>query len=250
MNGAAGIPSGEILFLRVAPPGVVRPLKVSGSKRPNRLRAAFAPNGARGRAMQRPITSFWIGLGRGVRIPGRELLDRLRQGAVEEIVDIGCAGALDPALTRGDLVLSSDDLVFDAAAPLSVRRRAGIVPLLQEVAARRGVGLKVAPILTHERFIADRSARIELFERTGCAAVQMEHAWFLQRLQPLLPAGRFEQLRVTHLVLITDAVPHSDSRRASARSVRDALAGYLLPGCGAGISSLRREVLNSWPEAL
>ena len=31
-------------------------------------------------------------------------------------VDIGCAGALDPSLRRGDLVLSSDDLPSDGEA--------------------------------------------------------------------------------------------------------------------------------------
>jgi purine-nucleoside phosphorylase len=171
----------------------------------------------------------------------------MRQGAIDEIVDIGCAGALDPSLGRGDLVLSSDDLPFDATIPIDVRRRSGLGSLLQGVAARRGVRLKAAPILTHERFISERNARIGLFERTGCAAVQMEHAWFLQRLQALLPAESFEELRVTHLVLITDAVPPNNSRRAAARSTVDALAGYLLPGCRGGIASLRREVLGSWP---
>ena len=247
MSGGAGIQSGEILFLRVAPRALVRPLKRSGRGGPNRLGAVFGPNGTRGRSAQRIITSLWIGLGRGVRVPGGELLERLRQGAIEEIVGIGCAGALDPALRRGDLVRSSDDLAFDAPVPIGVRRRAGLGTLLKEVAARRGVGLRVAPILTHERFISDRNARIELFERTGCAAVQMEHAWFLQRLQTLLPAERFAQLRVTHLVLITDAVPPSASRRATARSIRHALSGYLMPGGDGGIASLRREVLGSWP---
>ena len=249
MKGEAGIQSGEILFLRIAPRGLIRPLKRTAWRGPNRLGAVFAPNGIRGRAGERRITSFWIGLGRGGRLPGRELLERMREGAIDEIVDIGCAGALDPALRRGDLVLSSDDLTFDAAVPLDVRRRPGLGSLLQEVAVRRGVGLRVAPILTHERFIAGRNARKELFERTGCAAVQMEHAWFLQRLRQLLPADRFEQLRVTHLVLITDAVPLSNSRRATARSLRHALAGYLLPGGKGGIASLRREVLGSWPTA-
>jgi len=249
MKGAAGIQSGEILFLRVPPGGLIRPLKRTGRRGPNRLGAVFAPNGIRSLVGGRNMTAFWIGLGRGVRLPGLELLERMGEGAIEEIVDIGCAGALDPALRRGDLVLSSDDLDFDAAIPLGVRRRAGLGSLLQEVAARRGVGLRVAPILTHERFIADRNARIELFERTGCAAVQMEHAWFLQGLRQLLPAERFEEIRVTHLVLITDAVPLSNSRRATARSLRHALAGYLLPGGKGGIASLRREVLGSWPTA-
>ena len=249
MKGGDGIQSGEILFLRVAPRRLIRPLKRSGWRGPKRLRAVFAAEGIHGRVGERKITSFWIGLGRDVRLPGGELLERLRQGAIEEIVDIGRAGALDPSLRRGDLVLSSDDLTFDAAVPLGVRRRSGLGSLLQEVAACRDAALKVAPILTHERFISDRNTRIELFERTGCAAVQMEHAWFLQRLQALLPAESFEQLRVTHLVLITDAVPLSNSRRATARTRREALVGYLLPWGGNGIASLRKEVLSRWPAA-
>jgi hypothetical protein len=247
--GTLGTRSGEILFLRFPPGGIIRPAGRSGWRGPNRLGAAFAPNGIRGRVGQRSITSFWVGLGRNVRLPGRELLERMREGAITEVIDIGCAGALDPRLCRGDLVMSSDDLAFDAAVPMGVGRRTGLASLLREVAAGRGAGLQVAPILTHERFIAGRNERIELFERTGCAAVQMEHAWFLQRLQSLLPPDRFEQIRVTHLVLITDAVPRSNSRSATARSTRDALAGYLLPGGRDGIASLRREVLGSWPAA-
>jgi hypothetical protein len=242
--------SGEILFLRVPPGGLIRPAELSGWRGPNRLGAVFAPNGIRGRVGARRITSFWIGLGRGVRVPGGELLKGIRAGAVTEIIDIGCAGALDPGLSRGDLVLSSGDLAFDAAVPLGVRRRTGLGCLLGEAAARRGVGFQTAPILTHERFIAGPDERIELFERTGCAAVQMEHVWFLQRLkQQLSSPDLFENIRVTHLVLITDAVPASSRRTAAVRAAVGALAGYLLPGGKNGIASLRREVLGSWPVA-
>jgi purine-nucleoside phosphorylase len=182
-----------------------------------------------------------------VRVPGRQLLERIREGAISEIVDIGCAGALDPGLRRGDLVLSSQDIAFDDAVPVAVHRRPELRSPLQAVAARRGVVLQVAPILTHERFIASRAERIELFERTSCAAVQMEHAWFLQLLKPLLTADRYEKIRITHLVLITDAVPRGTGRMAAARSTWDALSGYAFTGGSAGMMSLRREVLSSWP---
>ena len=193
------------------------------------------------------IVSFQKRKRRGKRFRKRELLQRLRDGTVQEIIDIGCAGALDPDLHRGDLVLSSDDLSFDSPVPVGVRRRAGLASLLQEVAARRGVGLRAAPILTHERFIAGRDERLELFESTGCAAVQMEHVWFLRLLQQLLQKDRFEQLRFTHVVLITDVVPAAASCRVRIRSQWDALTGYLLPRGRGGIASLRREVLGSWP---
>jgi hypothetical protein len=247
VKDASGKKAAEILFLRVAPRGLIRPVSGTRGSGPNRFGAVFAADGIRGRVGERDFASFWIGMGRRVRMPGRQLLQRLREGGITDIVDIGCAGALDTALRRGDLVLSSADFPFDAAVPIGVHRRGGLDSLLQDVAASRGVRLHAAPVLTHERFISSRAERIELFERTGCAAVQMEHAWFLQLLQTLLPVDRYEKIRVTHLVLITDAVPRSTGRMASARSWRDALVGYLLPGGRDGIASLRRQVLSSWP---
>jgi hypothetical protein len=238
--------SGETLFLRVPPRGLLKSAGGIGRRGTPRFAAVFAPNGFCGRVGKGTITCFWIGMGRRVRLPGRELLEGLRRGATAEIVDIGCAGALDPGLERGDLVLSSDDIAFDSAVPLAVRRRPGLEVILREVAAGRGVNLRRAPILTHERFVSRRADRIELFERTGCTAVQMEHVWFLQLLRRLLTADRFDKIRVTHLVLITDAVPRSGSRGATARSNWDALTGYAFPGGSGGIMSLRREVLNLW----
>jgi hypothetical protein len=238
--------SEEILFLRVPPRGLLKPLGGIRSRRPIRLSAVFDRNGCSGRIGERRITCFWIGMGRRVRVPGRKLLERIRGGAAAQLVDIGCAGALDPGLQRGDLVLSGNDIAFDSTVPVAVHRRTGLEVILQEVAAGRGVNLRRAPILTHERFVSSRADRIELFERTGCAAVQMEHVWFLQLLRRLLTADRFDEIRVTHLVLITDAVPRSGSRCVTARSNWDALTGYAFPGGSGGIMSLRREVLNLW----
>ena len=75
----------------------------------------------------------------------------------------------------------------------------------------------------------------------------MEHLWFLRLLQSLTSADCFNNIRVTHLVLITDAVPRSASRTATARSTWDALRGYAFPGGSTGIMSLRRELLSRWP---
>ncbi|MBN2552010.1 MAG: hypothetical protein JXB06_04545 [Spirochaetales bacterium] len=240
---------GEILFLRVPPAGLVKPVGSVGRPVPARLRAVFDRDGFRGRAGQRSVTCFWIGMGRRVRVPGRRLLERIRCGEITEIIDIGCAGALDPALRRGDMVLSSDDIVFDGGLPVVVSRRPELSSILAEVAAGRGAAFRRAPILTHERFVARREQRIELFERTGCVAVQMEHAWFVRLLQQLLAADRFEKIRITHLVLITDAVPRGAGRRETMLSTWDALTGYTFPGGRCGIASLRREVLSRWPGA-
>lgn len=237
---------GEILFLRVPPRGLFKPVGDTGRRGPTRLMSVFASNGFPGRVGERSITCFWIGMGRRVRVPGRRLVERIREGAVAEIVDIGCAGALDPSLRRGDLVLSSRDISLDGGAEPVVHRRPELCSLLQEVAAGRGVGFRRAPILTHERFVAGREERTGLFHGTGCAAVQIEHLWFLRLLRSLLGAAPFKRIRVTHLVLITDAVPRSTDRMATVRSAWDALTGYAFPG-GGGITSLRREVLTHWP---
>ena len=241
--------AGEILFLRVPPAGLVRP--VGGNLRgDHRFAAVFARDGFRGRAGQCGITCFWIGMGRRVRVPGRKLLERIRCGAITEIIDIGCAGALDPCLRRGDLVLSSKDIAFDDSQPAAIRRHPQPMSFLSEVAAARGAAFRRGPILTHERLIARRAERIGLFERTGCVAVQMEHAWFLRLLQQRLAADRFDEIRITHLVLITDAVPRGAGRRETMLSVWDALTGYAVPGGRGGIASLRREVLNRWPGSI
>ncbi len=241
--------SGEILFLRVPPRGLIRETKDAGPRWQNRLSCVFASNGLRGRVGQRDITCFWIGLSRGVRKPGLQLLERIRAGIITEIIDIGCAGALDPSLRRGDLVLSSRDVAFDRVVPAAVQagyRGAELHSLLLDVARNRGVSLHTAPILTHERFVGRREERIELAEQTGCMAVQMEHLWFLGLLQSLTSVDCINNIRVTHLVLITDAVPRSTGRMANARSAWNALSGYALPGGSAGMMSLRREVLSRW----
>ncbi|UCF97045.1 MAG: hypothetical protein JSV89_17995 [Spirochaetaceae bacterium] len=243
MNDSAG----EILFLRVPPRGLVKPGGGAGRTGLTRLAAVFASNGFCGWVGERRITCFWIGMGRGVRVPGEELLDRMRSGRIVEILDIGCAGALDPSLRRGDLVLGSDDIAFDSGMPMAVRRHPGLQTLMQEGAASRGVSFRRAPILTHERFISSREERVELFERTGCVAVQMEQVWFLQRLQALVSAGSLEKIRITHLVLITDTVPQSSSRLTAAHSAWDALTGYVFPGGKGRIASLRSELLSRWP---
>jgi hypothetical protein len=237
-------PSGEILFLRVPPRGLVRP---AGGNSARPLRAVLAPDGFCGRVGERAITCFWIGLGRRVRTPGRILCEKLRGGTISEIVDIGCVGALDPSLRRGDLVLSSSDVAFDGGVPPAVIRRPELRSLFRGLAASRGTDFRRAPILTHERMINSREERIELFKRTGCIAVQMEHVWFLVLLQSILSDCSFDRIRVTHLGMITDAVPRTGRRTAASRSAWDALTGFALPGVAGGIASLRRESLSRWP---
>lgn len=189
------------------------------------------------------ITVFRIGLGRRLRVPRPILLERLRSGAFSDVLDIGIAGALDPGLERGDLVLSTSEVCFDSEQTLAPRRRPEAVRVARQLARERGVSLRAARILTHERAVLSRQDRLAWFERTGCAAVQMEHAWAVQLLRSLLPAAVFRGLRFTHLVMISDAVPAGHGRLEQVRSGLRALCAYLFQ---TDVRRLRRDFLQRW----
>jgi hypothetical protein len=186
---------------------------------------------------------FWIGFGRRPRRPKTILAERLRSGAFTDVVDIGIAGALDPQLRRGDLVLSTLDLPFDSREPLDLRRRPELRLVTESLAQERGVSLKEAGILTHEKPVFSRRDRLAWFEQTGCAAVQMEHAWGLQLLRQFMPSPVFCGIYFTHLVMISDAVPASDGRLQEMLSVGQALAAYTVQR---RIRRLRTDFLRLW----
>lgn len=192
------------------------------------------------------ITAFWTGLGRRVRAPGAAALRELRAGQFSDVVDIGLAGALDPELRGGDLVLSATEVPFDTGQALSLRRRPDAARAVRGLAEARGVRLQQAPVLTHERPVLSRRDRLAWFGRTGCAAVQMEHAWAVQRLQSLLPAAVFGRLCFTHLVLISDAVPAAGGWRQSAGCALGALRALGAFASQRAIRRLRRDFLERW----
>jgi hypothetical protein len=189
------------------------------------------------------ITVFWVGFGRRPRLPGPVLLERLRGGSFTDVVDIGIAGALDPRLKDGDLVLSTLEVPFDSGEPLDPRRRPEMRRVALGLARERGVSLRTAAVLTHEKAVLCRRDRLGWFERTGCAAVQMEHAWGLQLLRSLLPAPVFRAMCFTHLVLISDAVPAAEGWLAEVRSGGRALGAYVFQR---SIRRLRRDFLIRW----
>ena len=196
-----------------------------------------------GRVGPHAITVFWIGFGRRPRLPGAALGERLRSGAFTDVVDIGIAGALDPRLKRGDLVLSTMDLPFDSREPLDLRRRPELRLVAEALAQQRGVSLSEAGILTHAKPVLSRRDRLAWFEQTGCAAVQMEHAWGVRLLHQLVPDAVFHGLCFTHLVMISDAVPAGDGRLQEMFSAVQALAAYTVQR---GIRQLRMEFLRGW----
>ncbi|MGM0404416.1 MAG: hypothetical protein ACQEQN_11935, partial [Thermodesulfobacteriota bacterium] len=130
---------------------------------------------------------------------------------ITDIVDIGGGGALDPALKRGDLILSAGDIPFDTLQPVSVKRRPEMPRIVQEIARRRQRRFFEGNILTSHEIIAARKKRAEVHEKTTCAVVQMEHCWFLRALENIMGAASFRRLYVTHIEIVSDVVPRRDS---------------------------------------
>ncbi len=64
--------------------------------------------------------------------------------------------------------------------------------------------------MTSEKVIASRKKRIELFEKTGCSVVQMEHGRFIELLKRAMAPGSFRKLYVTHVEIVADVAPRGD----------------------------------------
>jgi hypothetical protein len=169
------------------------------------------------------VTFFYPGLGRRLRRPGGGILQKLVSGEITDIVDVGGGGALDPALRRGELVLGSVDVASDTPAPLPLRRRPEMPGLVEALARQLGVGYRRAPLLTHDRGVFSRRERLRVRSETGCSVVQIEHAWFLRLLQQLIGPKRFARLCVTHVEVVADIVPPTDSWFSSVFELLQAL---------------------------
>ncbi|MDA8033559.1 MAG: hypothetical protein M0T71_05235 [Actinomycetota bacterium] len=118
-----------------------------------------------------------------------------RQPDRRPVVLVGCAGALDPALRPGDLVVASSLVEVD--------RPGSVVPLAHadEVHARvqaapgiagTGVAVHLAPIVSSPRILHGDEAR-SLARRSG-AAVDMESLW-------CAPLGRTRPFAVVRSIL-------------------------------------------------
>lgn len=175
------------------------------------VRSVTDPRGVALRLGGHEITFFFPGYGRKIRTPHRTLIAKLNSGQFTDIVDIGAGGALDPELRQGDFVLSRGEIPSDSLEPLPLRRREEMPAVVQCFAKRRQARFLEGTILTSAFLVGSRPARLRLYEQTGCALVQMEHAWFLQALQQAMDPQAFRALYVTHLEIVIDPVPRGDS---------------------------------------
>jgi len=199
-------PIKDILMIRKHP----RFLKKE-SHRKKQLQSILSSKGATTRYAGHDITFVFLGYGKKLRKLHPAILDKLNAGTITDIVDIGGGGALDPRLQRGDLILSSEDILYDTLQPLKVKRRKGMQTLVQTLAQKEHRQFFKAKILTSTHMVASKKERLALYTQTQCAIVQMEHCWFLQVLQKSMKPKAFNALHMTHLEVVADVVPQHDT---------------------------------------
>ena len=152
-----------------------------------------------------PIELHTIGM-RAVRLPA--LLPSLSPSSADRIWMIGLAGALDPALRVGDLVID-----FDPPAPTT--------PLATDASIRQG------RIHTCDQLVAVPAEKRALFAQTRALAVDMEQRIVRDRLTPLgIGVVGIRSISDTADTPLDPALPRLID--ASGRPKWPALAGALL----------------------
>ncbi len=191
----------DILFIRKHP---IFFEKTSQLIKP--LQSIISSRGATAHYAGHDITFLFPGYGKKQRTPHPTIIEKLNSGKITDIVDIGGGGALDPALKRGDLILSAEDIPFDTLQPLKVKKRKEIQDIVQTLANKKQRRFFKRKILTSAKIITSKEERIALYNRTQCAIVQMEHCWFLQALQNVMEPQSFSNLYMTHIEIVADVV--------------------------------------------
>ena len=202
----SNIPIRDILFIRKHPRFLE---KTSHLKK--QLQSIISSKGATTHYAGHDITFLFLGYGKKQRIPHPSIVEKLNSGKITDIVDIGGAGALDPTLKRGDLILSTEDIPFDTLQPLKVRRRKEIQSIVQTLASKKHRRFFEKNILTSSKIIVSKKERIALYNQTQCSIVQMEHCWFLQALQNVVEPQSFSNLYITHIEIVADVVQQRDT---------------------------------------
>jgi len=231
---------GDILFVRRYPA-----LLANRGKLHRSLRSWFDPRGITVSLAGHRVTFFRAGFGTGIRNLHPDIIAALSSGKITDIVDVGGGGALDPALKRGDIVLSSGDFCSDTFDSIAVKRRDEVLDVVRSLAAARKVEFTVGTILTNTELVGSRKQRLDLFEQTGCSVVQMEHGWFLRSLYKRLGAAVFSALHVTHMEVITDVVPKINRWDHTLAEAWHGILGCSLLG-GRYLQALKRDFLRLW----
>lgn len=199
------VPVKDILFIRKYPRGFS-----SENHLKRQFQSILSDKGTTTHYRGHNITFLFLGCGKIQKRLPPSIIEKLNSGKITDIIDIGGGGALDPALQKGDIVLSTNDLPVDSLIPFNVRRRQAVGKILENIAREQSCGYYERNILTSDEIIASNKRRISLYHQTQCSVVQMEHGWFLRNLQKNLDPLSFNRLYVTHIEIISDTLTCDD----------------------------------------
>ncbi len=167
---------------------------------------------------------------------GRHNAKLAAQKLIEEdvscLVSFGCAGALSPELKPGDLILPEEVLSMEKyrlpvsdntgnpetlpeevhSAGKSYKVDAGLHAAIKQRLSQKNVSIHTGTLVSADKTLATVSAKQELYEQTGAAAVDMETAG-------ILDAAECSGLPAIALRVITDpadqAIPETVLRRVN-----------------------------------
>ena len=170
------------------------------------------------------VTFVFPGYGIRLREIPQEVIRRINDRKITDIVDIGGGGALASRLNVGDLVLSTGGVNIDGANFWELNRRPVADEIARTIATTNEVNFYRSPILTSRKIVARRYERIDLQRRTKCDLVQMEHYWFMDSIRSKITPEVWDELYFTHLEMAADAVPKPeatflDNLRSTAKSI-------------------------------
>ncbi len=196
----------DILFIRSYPKNIT----IAPSNR-DVLKSIIRREGVTIAYGRHNITFLFPGIGKLQKSPSQNVIERINSGLITDVIDIGGGGALDPALKRGDLVLSCEDIPHDTKIPTKVKRRPDMKENVQRLAEQNNSRYFEGKILTSSHVVTRREERKYLHDLTGCLIVQMEHCWFVRRLERYVDSTAFKNLCFTHVEIVSDEVPENDS---------------------------------------
>ena len=196
----------DILFIRSYPKNI----SIVPSNR-DVLKSIIRPEGVTIAYGRHNITFLFPGIGKLQKSPSPNIIERINAGLITDVIDIGGGGALDPSLKRGDFVLSCEDIPHDTKIPTKVKRRPDIKKIVQRLADQNKSSFYEGKILTSPHMVTRREDRKYLHDLTGCFIVQMEHCWFVRKLERCIDSTAFNNLFFTHIEVVSDEVPKNDS---------------------------------------
>lgn len=196
----------DILFIRTYPKNIT--ISPSNS---HVLKSIVRSEGVTIAYGRHNITFLFPGIGKLQKSPSKNIIDRINSGLITDVIDIGGGGAIDPALKRGDFVLSCEDIPHDTQIPAKVKRRSDIKVIVQKLAKQCNSRCYEGKILTSSHVVMRREKRKYLHDLTGCLIIQMEHCWFVRKLERYVDAAAFKKLFFTHVEVVSDEVPKNEA---------------------------------------